>query len=290
MRKPKAKTEELIQTELFEDLVSPEVTVLESPTPDQVETEISLNRRKDGLLPGLSYKFKKTGFVDWKDMISTEHIVLNKENFLKKATPIDITELSDEDLDALKKKASEKDILIKLSGYRELAQIRGYKSIISKVKYYEETNFAQATCKIVWLPNYETSDIEVETNGNADACPENTNGFSSKYLVAIAENRAFARAVRSFLHINIASQDEIKTETPIDFQDSNYTIQLSGPQGAVARKLKDAKRSFAELAQFAMVKYQNQLTNVENWEDVKDINPQDSAFLLSKFNEFLNRE
>lgn len=248
-------------------------------------------RNDEGLLSNLDYKFKTNGFIDWRAMISLDNIVLNKDRYLSKANPIDVNTLDDDELNKIKSKADERDILIKLSGYKELAQIRGFTTCETEVKFHTDLNLAQADCRITWLPNYETFGNVVRTNGCADACPENTNGFSSKYLCAIAENRAFARAVRSFLQINIISQDELKTETPHDFQDFNsINVPLSGPQGALARKLKDAKRTFAELSQFALTKYAGQVTNAENWEDVKDITPQDSTFLLSKFNEFISRE
>lgn len=273
-----------------EQLELPIVQEVEDSCLAPTEKRVLFTRDNEGFLSGLKYNFKSNGFIDWRSMISTENIVLNKENFLRKSNPIDVTQLDDDEIEKLKSKAQDKDILIKLSGYRELAQIRGFKSCITDVKFHSDLNLAQADCKIQWLPNYETFGHSVESNGCADACPENTNGFSSKYLCAIAENRAFARAVRSFLQINIVSQDELKTETPQDFEEANYNAPLSGPQGALARKLKDSKRSFNELSQFALVKYSGNVTNAENWDDVKDINAQDATFLLSKFSEFLNRE
>lgn len=247
-------------------------------------------RDRHGLLDHVEYTFKQNGFVDWRKMISAEHIVLNRENFLKKENPIDLDTLTEEEVDKLKSKASEKDILIKLSGYKELAQLRGFKELLTKVEYFTESNLAKAECIIKWLPNYETDGLDVTSNGNADACPENTNGFSSKYLTAIAENRAIIRAIRGFLQIQVVGQDEVKSETPEDFRESGPVLLLSGPQGTIAKKLKDNKRTLAELVQFAMSKYQYSISNAESWNKVQDISPADATFLLDKFEEFLKRE
>lgn len=268
---------------------------------DNIQTHIQENprnrsippiseRNNFGLFDNVNYSFKENGFVDWRAMVSHEHIVLNRENFLKKENPIDLDALSEEEVEKLKSKASEKDILIKLSGYKELAQLRGFKELLTKVIYYPESNLAKAECIIKWLPNYETEGFEVTFNGNADACPENTNGFSSKYLTAIAENRAIIRAIRGFLQIQVVGQDEIKSETPEDFRESGPVLLLSGPQGAIAKKLKDSKKTLAELVQFAMSKYEYSISNPESWNKVQDISPADATFLLDKFDEFLKRE
>lgn len=271
-----------IKTDCVQSEVELEITESKVSKPPFVK------RNTWGLFDHIKYTYKPNGFVDWRSMISSEHIVLNKENFLRKENPIDLDTLGEDEMEALKRKASEKDILIKLSGYKELAQLRGIRSLVTEVNYISESNFARAECKITWLPNYETNYYEVVTNGNADACPENTNGFSSKYLVAIAENRAIIRAIRSFLQIQIVGQDEVKSETPDDFRESGPVLLLSGPQGAIAKKLKDSKKTLAQLVQFAITKHSYGVSNPEFWNKVQDIPPADATYLLDKFGEFLN--
>lgn len=277
--------------------VAEEIVDLAKLKEELVERQVLRNvppislRNDYGLYEHIDYKFTKFGFVDWKAMISPEHIVLNRENFLRKDSPIDISSLSEEELNILKEKADEKDKLIKLSGYRELAQIRGYSSISTECKFVPEIKAIQATCFIDWVPNYEQNYKEVRTCGVADASYDNTSFDMSKYLSCIAENRAFVRAVRNFLQINIAGQDELKSETVEDFAAKNQaSLTLSGPQGALDKKLKDKKRGFNELVQFALSKYPDKVMGADLWNSVRDMQSSDATFLLGKFEEFLSRE
>lgn len=280
-RPKKIKTEEVVDEPSADALIIP--TVEEPVSPPSL-----LKRNQYGLYDNIKYSFKTNGFVDWRNMISSEHIVLNRENLLKRENPIDIDTLSEEELETLKQKAYDKDILIKLSGYKELAQLRGFTELLTTVEYFADSNLAKANCIIKWVGNYETDGLPVTSNGNADACPENTNGFASKFLIAIAENRAIIRAIRGFLQIHIAGQDELKNETPSDFRESGPVLLLSGPQGAIAKKLKDSKRTLAELVQFILTKYEYSVSSPEIWNKVQDIPAADATFILDKFDEFLN--
>ena len=69
-------------------------------------------------------------------------------------------------------------------------------------------DYVVATCRIKWIPNYETEGREVVFSAMGDASPENTTDFTKWYLAAMAENRAFVRCVRNFLKINIVGSDE----------------------------------------------------------------------------------
>ena len=71
-----------------------------------------------------------------------------------------------------------------------------------------------AACSIDWTPNYETENQAVTFSAIGDASPANTTSFARNYLGPIAENRAFVRCVRSFLKINIVSQEELGEQNP----------------------------------------------------------------------------
>lgn len=241
-------------------------------------------RDQDGLLKKLEHKFKPTGFVDWRAMIPKEHLCLNRETFLKKENPIDVLkDLSEEEYQKLLSKADDKDILIKLAGLKELAQIRGYESV--RNHSYVVDGRCVVECQITWVSNFETPSFI--SSGTADATEYNTNGLSSKYLVAIAENRAFARAVRNGLMIHTVSQDEVKFEH-VEFDEP--TQVGTGPQAVIERKLKDKKKQFNEFHQFLIENYAADYKGIETWENPSDISSADAQIILAKpLGEFLNK-
>jgi hypothetical protein len=231
-----------------------------------------------GLLIGVEYKFKPTGFVDWRAMINPEHIRLNRENFLKKDPPVEIGDLSDEEVEALKKRAGDKDLIITLAGFKELAQLRGYHNLRTQVK--EVFGRITATCEIDWIKNFETEMCLCSTTGNADATTENVHSISKDYLVAVAENRAICRAVRTFLQIHPVAQDELKMEISEELSHPSEGMG-SGPQSALRKKLKDVKVNFAEMQQKLLEV--GGFTGAETWSDFRDIPADQATLLLSQY-------
>jgi len=157
---------------------------------------LTWQRDEKGLLEDLEYSFKPNGRVDWRKMISPEYIVPNRE----RTQETDISKIED------------KDLLLLLQGFKEVAQIRGYSSFSTTVPY-ASPEFVVAVTQFKWLPNFETQEgsaaISIVTTGTADAHRNNTSGFGSAFLTTIAENRSFVRAVRNFLNIPILGQDEV---------------------------------------------------------------------------------
>jgi hypothetical protein len=170
------------------------------------------SRNENGLLKNIAYKHNDDGTVDWKAMVKPEFLVPNKDKFPAGTDfgSIDVTQLEDGQL------------LILLGGIKDVACIRGF----TKVNYNVITarqDYVAVKCNIAWIPNYETGMLPVKFSALADAHFENTSGFGNKFLMAIAENRAFIRAVRNFLRINIVGQDEI------DPKKKNEIIEESQP-------------------------------------------------------------
>lgn len=173
-------------------------------------------RNVDGLLADVTYIFNEKGNVDWRKMIRPEFLVVNTQRFEKKGVEIPT---STEGLD-------DRDLLILLAGIKDLARLRGYESVSHSVSA-PTPEYVVSTCSISWIPNFETEGRSVTFSAIGDAGLVNTNGFGRLYLGAIAENRAFVRAVRNFLNINIAGQDEIAPKTAAD--DSNESLGLASP-------------------------------------------------------------
>lgn len=183
---------------------------------DSTNTEVNFGnkppklfkRNSFGLLTHIDYIFDEHGFVDYRKMLKPEHLAPND----KKTKEKDVTKLPDSDL------------IILLSGIKYLAFLRGFSSVNYK-SMTAHPSYVAVQCSIKWIPNYETLDKEMIFESIADASTNNTDGIASLYLASIAENRAFARAVRNFLKINIVSKEELKNDSPSD--ESNSQVEPS---------------------------------------------------------------
>ena len=181
-------------------LGSSELTKLNVITSEAVVNQTKISppklfiRNQYGLLENdnISYQFNDDGSINWRAMIKQQYLVPNRQ----KTSETDVSKLED------------KDLLILLGGIKELAQIRGFTSVEYRVVTATDNYFA-TSCKITWIPNYETENRPIIFEALADASLVNTKDFARYFLAAIAENRAFVRCVRNFLKINIVSQEEL---------------------------------------------------------------------------------
>jgi len=158
----------------------------------------SFKRGEDGLLASHEYIFNDDGSIDWRAMIGQEHLFPNKNWFQLRSqdVPNSIDGLRDDQL------------LIKLSGIKELARLRGFSDVSYKVVKCELDHVA-VVCRITFLPNYETDGEPVVFEDMANASLNNTYDFGQNFLETIAANRAFVRCIRNFLNVHIVGSDEI---------------------------------------------------------------------------------
>ena len=190
----------------------------------------TIERDANGLLPNIDYVFNDDGLIDWRKIIKTEHLVANKE----RTNETDVTKLKDYQL------------IILLSGIKELATIRGYTDVKYEV-VSPSPDYVVATCSIVWTPNFETEGKQVTFSSIGDASPSNTSGFGQYFLAACAENRAFVRCVRNFLRVSVVAQDELgdtnKTSTPRKqgFDEAQYK---GDPHSLLEAAMKEKKVPF----------------------------------------------
>jgi len=161
---------------------------------------MNYKRNELGLLEGVEYKYNEDGSVNWRAMVGEEHLYPNKGWFEKfnKAIPKTVEGLGDHQL------------LIKLSGIKELAKLRGFTKVVHEVVKCDIEHVA-VKCGITWLSNYESEGSIVYFEDIANATIHNTSSFAQKFLETIAANRAFVRCVRNFLNIHIVGADEIDT-------------------------------------------------------------------------------
>jgi hypothetical protein len=197
-RKKTIKTEEVQGEVAPAENVEAVVETKKTPKKKAAKTPPKIVRNEFGLLDGIDYKYSDDGFIDWKATIPPAHLFPNKDRFIaaKKEIPKTIEGLKDE------------EILIKISGLKWAARIRGYKSVEFIMDHIGEEKCV-ARCKIKWLGNYETQMQEVDFEDVASTNYHNCDGFAKMFLESIAANRAFSRCVRNFLNINIVSEEEL---------------------------------------------------------------------------------
>ena len=123
------------------------------------------SRNEDGLLDGIDYVFHEDGTINWRGMIKQHFLVSNRQ----KTNKTDVSELEDAQL------------IILLGGIKDLAQIRGFSKVEYKV-YEANPEYACVSCRIEWLPNFETQGLPVVLESTANAGLNNTSDFGQKYL------------------------------------------------------------------------------------------------------------
>ena len=245
-------------------------------------TNKRFKRNSDGLIEGVAYKYLEDGRIDWRAMIKPEHLVVFKEKreevekkYGKTISELDLTTVDD------------KYLLILLIGLKELASKRGFYSVLPHV---DEANSQRCvvTTTIKWIPNFETNFEYVEFGDVGAASLENTYSFGQRYLEACASNRAFARAVRNFLGINIVAYDEIggfnkDGNGNIDNDDKSTSSLSSGykPHNLLEQKVDSKGLNFAKFRDAVVLKYKNEIkSDPTKWESYISIPPTDIYVLL----------
>lgn len=232
----------------------------------------NFERDEYGLLKNIEYTFNDDGSVDWRSMIKDEHLFPNKSWFQlrKKDVPRSIDGLADHQL------------LIKLSGIKELARLRGFTNVHYDTVRCEDHHVA-VSCHISFIPNYETSNEPVSFEDMANATIDNTNSFAKKFLETIACNRAFVRCVRNFLNVHIVGDDEIDKSDPKQESQSNDIT----PAGFLKKELKES-HSISNYEEFLPLlrdlhkskKISISTDVIKTWNDFSDISAKDCRVLL----------
>lgn len=165
-----------------------------------------MKRNSEGLLVGVDYKRNEDNSINWRAMVDDSHFYPNKAVLERRNKPI-----PSKGIEGLK----DDELLIKISGIKELAKLRGFKSL-KYIPLSVGPDFVSLSCQINWIENFESEETIFEST--ADATPYNTFSFMHKFLTTAAENRAFVRCVRNFLNIHIVGWDEMgpdgEEETP----------------------------------------------------------------------------
>lgn len=242
------------------------------------EKEFAFARTESGLLVGKRYEFTEDGLVNWRKMINSKYLVPNLSKF---PSGTENKDLNVQDLD-------DSQLLILLGGIKELANIRGYSKVEYKV-FNCTQNHVAVSCKITWLPNFETSNSVVEFESLADAHLDNTKSFAKDFLMAIAENRAFVRAVRNFLRINILGSDELgdtKNQSVVHTESgTENAIAASHPANVLKEAMSKANISFEKIKE-TMLK--EGVEEASSWNSVSDIPHKMIFSLIQRIKKKLN--
>ncbi len=226
--KPKRKYNKKVKVELAQS--GPPEEVL----PDATSFGYQSPRYGNGFLKSVPLPLKPNGLIDWRKLISKEHITLNRMALAQKGTIVD--GLSKDDFAKLVEESPEEDLLIKLAGFREVAAIRGIQRLDSQVVNWTPESVA-IKVTIEWIPNWEfTGNYEKgpEISAIASASIESTDDVFRKFLETIAENRAFVRCVRHSLGILSLGQDEFKLD---DLKESQVDAQTTKIQGLLSQEM-----------------------------------------------------
>jgi hypothetical protein len=238
-------------------------------------------RNEHGLLENVDYIFNQDGSVDWRAMIRPEFLYPNKDWFSARGKELPS---SPEGLD-------DKQLLIMLGGIKELARLRGFRSVSFETKN-EDNGYVTAKCKIEWIENYETGGIGVLYEDVANATLANTDSFCAKFLETIACNRAFVRCVRNYLNVHIVGADEIdkskgaNNSSSVEY-DSAESSNINLTPSAMLEKAVKEKTGSDSFDQFKNVlrefwkqeKYRNEAA--KEWTSFNDIPAKESRKLLS---------
>jgi len=229
--------------------------------PRYIDRVSGFSRDLNGFINSVEYTFNEDSTINWRAMIRPEYLVPNRDSFKNKPDlnlkELDVTTLADNQL------------LILLAGIKELAQIRGFSSVNYEV-LESRPDYVSVKCTIDFIPNYETGFQPVTFSALADAHWDNTHNFAKNFLMAIAENRAFVRAVRSFLKVNIVGSDEMGGGSKSPQAAEEEVAGSSNPVALLQKTMKDYNLTFNQIKDGAIKKG---IPAAELWNDCDDIPP-----------------
>lgn len=208
-----------------------------------------LTRNSHGLYTHINYIFGDDGFVNWRAMIPVKYLYVGdniKENPVRRELFTKKYGKKPEQIDLVVDKVEDKDLLITLAGIRYLAALRGYDGVRFTVLNSSNQSFVVVNCEIDWWKNFEIDNTTF--GGVACASTDNTNGVFKTYLPEMASNRAFCRAVRNFLNIDVVSDEEAfeKKDDP-KAPAANGVTPYGDPKEMLKAKLEERGWTFEKL-------------------------------------------
>jgi hypothetical protein len=246
-------------------------------------------RNQHGLLSNVDYEFNENGSVNWRAMIKSEFLYPNKDWFT----------LRNKEIPSSSEGLRDNQLLIMLAGIKELANLRGFKSVTFETQSPSD-GYVVAKCKVKWISNYESfysedhasADNTIVYEDVANATLDNTDSFASKFLETIACNRAFVRCVRNFLNVHIVGADEIdksKGKNDRTVSSSPNTTSNASPMTPIGllQKTLDQKHAISEFDDFLeklRELWKNKVytcESIKDWKSWKDVPTREARKLTS---------
>ncbi len=233
----------------------------------------SFQRDEHGLLKNIQYIFHDDGSINWRKMVDDEHLFPNSQAF-NGNPPKTIEGVPDHKL------------LIKLSGIKELARLRGFSDVSYEVVKCELDHVA-VICSINFIGNYETSGKSIWFQDMANATLDNTHDFGQIFLETMACNRSFVRAVRNFLNIHIVGADEIdkSSKSKTEKKSKSSSKPSLSPQSMLETAFDDNFEDFKSDLRKLWAKdiYKNE--DISNWKSFDDIPIKEARVLIKLIKE-----
>lgn len=248
-----------------------------------MNTPIPFTFTEDGLVKDMVYHYRDDGSVNWRAMLLPEHFAVNTRRFAqelatkhsKPAEQLAVTDVED------------KYLLIYLAGFRYLARIRGALSVEPTIVASSPT-FASVRTLITWRPNPETGGMEAVSGGCANASVDNVSPMVRGSLEAIAENKAFVRAVRSYLEIPILGYDEVNgddkggaTEGTAPSTTGQFSLL---PHGHLEKVASDKGWTLEKVKRGALAHRGDIESDPNSWTQFKDVPPRDCLTIIDLIN------
>lgn len=224
------------------------------------KTTLSFKRDESGLLPNINYQYNEDGSINWRAMVDSKYLYVNKEAFTRRNEPIPTS------VEGLK----DSELIISLQGLKCLAALRGFKSVTYR-PVTAGTEYSGVICRIDWIGNFETNMEVVAFEDGAGASLMNTSEMIQTYLLETACNRAFARAIRNFLRIGIVSKEEL----PPAEKPKAATNKIS-PSSLLSDLMKEKSKTFADVKEKLIKEGKSVWSKYNDWKDI----PPDEAFQL----------
>ncbi len=237
------------------------------------------------------YKRTPDGRIDWKAHLNVKWLRVKddmKDEVKRKygAAP-DLSKVEDYYL------------YVMLGGYNEVARLRGFDSLTHQVNYVDQSK-AVVTCTMHFVPNEEDPN-GLTCSGVASGSVYNIKPDFTAFMETIAENRAFVRAVRRALNINIVAQEELgidrtKNETSAAAPSDRSATTADAPEATgfsakaiLARQCKEAGVSFETLQSRALVSRTGLKDDPASWTSFDSISDGDVYVLIGKISDSVKK-
>jgi hypothetical protein len=279
------------------------------PLPDKPSSLFS--RDDNGLIKNFPYKFDELNRIDWRALIPAKYLYVNPDY----ETEIKVRQNVKNKWDVDVTKCEDKELLVTLAGLKYLARLRGVDAVKVHDLHVSPTEVT-SVCSIRFSPNFENPEgLTVEAQASASLY--SVSGKFQLYLAAFAQNRAFVRAAKDALGIEILGFEEVDFKASRAFEEAvkggnnplldnaraasapreeakTQTIAGFDGNAVLSRRCaeldKAGSHSFDKIKAHALTVRGELESDPESWSDFSSIPRKDSFVLLGKINDAADKK